>query len=598
MIMKLFILFILFNFYLVSIGFSNSGYSQTTSDYEISFASFAPLNTDLFVADADGSNPRPVLAHPNSDYNASFSRDGKWLVFTSERNGSADLYRVHADGSGLERLTNDLAFDDQGALSPDGKTLAFVSSRSGQADIWVLNIRTKKLQNLTNHLAGDFRPAWSPDGQWLAFSSDRNSQKPKGFGGFETTHSAEIYVMRMDGTNLRRITQTQTFAGSPKWSPDGKQLSFYETEIKEVNNITSARRLRGMTQIMVVDLQSGERRALTMGAGEKWSPHWLAPDRVAYVSGGPEGGIDFTNGTVAGRRGEFSSPSWSADGRQMVFHRDVDHAWPPFQKWFSRDPQFQLLRSGIFMSASPTGERLLCNDKTAGALHNSILVMKSDGTQRSVLFTDPVKSTLGPVWSPQGDRIAFGFGKFFQTVSGPAIADIAIIRSDGTGLQLLTKGDGNYGFPSWSPDGRNIVYRAADKGRKGLFILNSETGETKPLTNNSNDNFPSWSPAGEVITFTSNRDGDYEIYSIKSDGTGLKRLTNSPGNDAHCIWSPDGKWIAFSSARGGFKDESALHPYNPQPYGELYVIRADGTDARQLTDNTYEEATPNWIPRR
>src|SRR5262245_19119014 len=86
------------------------------SEYALAFASFAPLNTDIFVADTDGGNARPLLPHPNLDYDASFSRDGRWVVFTSERHGSADIYRVKTDGSGLARLTDDPAFDDQGAL--------------------------------------------------------------------------------------------------------------------------------------------------------------------------------------------------------------------------------------------------------------------------------------------------------------------------------------------------------------------------------------------------------------------------------------------------------------------------------------------------
>ncbi len=104
--------------------------------YTIAFASFAPLNTDIFVADANGRDPKP--------HNASFSSDGKWIVFTSQREGTADIYRVHPDGSGLKRLVADPAFDDQGSLSPNGKFLAFVSSRSGQADIWVLELATRK----------------------------------------------------------------------------------------------------------------------------------------------------------------------------------------------------------------------------------------------------------------------------------------------------------------------------------------------------------------------------------------------------------------------------------------------------------------------
>ncbi len=84
--------------------------AETEPSYTIAFASFGPQNTDIFVADADGKNPKPLVPHAENDYNASFSADGKWIVFTSHRNGSADIYRVHPDGSGLERLTDDPAF--------------------------------------------------------------------------------------------------------------------------------------------------------------------------------------------------------------------------------------------------------------------------------------------------------------------------------------------------------------------------------------------------------------------------------------------------------------------------------------------------------
>src|SRR5215469_3172901 len=94
-----------------------------------------PSESTLFIAKADGSDEHPLLPNSGFDYNASFSADGKWVIFTSERGGSADIYRVHPDVSGLERLTDNPAYDYQGTLSPDGKRLAFVSSRdSGSAD--------------------------------------------------------------------------------------------------------------------------------------------------------------------------------------------------------------------------------------------------------------------------------------------------------------------------------------------------------------------------------------------------------------------------------------------------------------------------------
>ncbi len=200
--------------------------------YGIAFASFAPLNTDVVIADGDGSNAKPLIAHPDLDYNPSFSPDGGWVVFTSTRHGNADLYRVRPSGEGLERLTDDSAFDDQAVISPDGRYLAFVSSRSGQADIWILELGTGAARNLTNHPAGDFRPSWSPDGQWIAFSSDRDSRRP--MFTFAVLHSTEIFVVRADGSDLRRVTSRNAAAGSPSWSQDGKRLVFYEAEIADV----------------------------------------------------------------------------------------------------------------------------------------------------------------------------------------------------------------------------------------------------------------------------------------------------------------------------------------------------------------------------
>ena len=105
--------------------------SVATAEYQIAFGGFAPIDADVFIADANGGNARVLAPHPAIDQNASFSRDGQWVVFTSWRAGSADLYRVRSDGTGLERLTSDSSFDDQGAMSPDGEWIAFASDRGG-----------------------------------------------------------------------------------------------------------------------------------------------------------------------------------------------------------------------------------------------------------------------------------------------------------------------------------------------------------------------------------------------------------------------------------------------------------------------------------
>src|SRR6185295_11941970 len=85
-----------------------------------------PSKMELYIANADGSGEHRLLPDSKGlDYDPSFSRDGQWIVFTSERDiegsGQADIYRVHPNGTGLERLTSDTTMEDAGSLSPDGK---------------------------------------------------------------------------------------------------------------------------------------------------------------------------------------------------------------------------------------------------------------------------------------------------------------------------------------------------------------------------------------------------------------------------------------------------------------------------------------------
>ena len=191
---------------------------------------WSPTRSELYIADADGRNARKLVAGLELDYNASFSADGAWVVFTSERHGSSDIFRVRTNGMGLERLTDDPAFDDQGALSPDGTSLAFVSTRdTGSTDIYLLDLKTRRTRNLTNSPGGDYRPSWSPDGRRIAFSSDRGTALARSRGNWEQVQAASVYVMGATAGISASCRQARASSpGSPKWSPDGTRVVFYE----------------------------------------------------------------------------------------------------------------------------------------------------------------------------------------------------------------------------------------------------------------------------------------------------------------------------------------------------------------------------------
>ncbi|HEV8715361.1 MAG TPA: hypothetical protein VGX03_21340, partial [Candidatus Binatia bacterium] len=197
-------------------------------------------------------------------------------------------------------------------------------------------------------------------------------------------------------------------------------------------------------------------------------------------------------------------------------------------------------------------------------------------------------------WSPRGDLIAFTRGRVFA--GGNTDNEVYVVQPDGSNARNMTQHPANDALPSWSPDGKRLVFRSTRDGDKELSVINVDgTGLTRLTTAPGTDTFPHWSPLGDRIVFASDRTGDFEIYTVRPDGSDVRQLTRSPGLDMHPVWSPDGKWICFASQRGGLKDEHPLTG-NPQPYGDLYLMRPDGSEVQALTDNQFEDGTPGWAP--
>ena len=562
---------------------------------------WSPTESVLFVADTDGANPRKLVAGSERDYNASFSFDDEWVVFTSERHGSSDIFRVRADGRGLERLTHHPAFDDQAALSPDGRALAFVSTRdAGSTDIHVLDVRTGEVRNLTDTPGGDYRPSWSPDGSMLAFSSERGKPPRMAAGRWEHIHEPSVYVMQADGGGVRRLTADGQLAGSPRWSADGRRVVFYELAVEDSFR---ARGLGGQarveSRIVSVDVDTGERTEHASGPGLKLSPQFVAADRVGWLAkSGPAAALAFSDGGK-GATGDIGNPSWSHDGRRVVYQQGpiatIARPRAPGEVLAGRDPGFDLRYASGFPAVSPDGRRLVVSERTGRGRpddRTGLAVWGTDGGDPRRIFRGD-GSVMSPQWSSDGEWIVFGAGGYFgarRTRPGR----VMVVRPDGSDPRAVTEGPLNAGFPSFSPDGGEVVYRVWGDSAEGLRIVDLADGSVRTLTTGY-DNFPAWSPAGDLIVFSRLADGDFDIFSIRPDGTDLRRLTTTPGGDSHPAFSPDGAHILFSSSRYGFKDEAPMHDI-PQPYGELFIMRADGSEQRALTDNRWEEGTPAWVP--
>jgi Tol biopolymer transport system component len=93
--------------------------------------------------------------------------------------------------------------------------------------------------------------------------------------------------------------------------------------------------------------------------------------------------------------------------------------------------------------------------------------------------------------------------------------------------------------------------------------------------------------------FSSNRDGDFHLWLIKPDGAGRRKLFGGARHN-HPHFSPDGQWVVFASGYAGTSVEAVAWPRTDEPFGELFVLRLDGTGLQRLTHNGSSEGTPDW----
>ncbi len=186
--------------------FNRFGYGDLSTNTKIAFDPDRDANREIYVMNADGTNPVNLTNNPAEDNRSSWSPDGMKIAFCSFRDSNFEIYVMNADGTNPVNLTNNTAFDCDPSWSPDGTKMAFRSDRDGNFEIYVMNADGTKQTRLTNNTARDEGPFWSPDGTKIAFYSTRDGL-------------AEIYAMNADGTNPVNLTNNTATDASASWSP-------------------------------------------------------------------------------------------------------------------------------------------------------------------------------------------------------------------------------------------------------------------------------------------------------------------------------------------------------------------------------------------
>jgi Tol biopolymer transport system component len=597
----------------------------------IVYTTLRPPNLDIYLFDGRGHSPRPLTLDAALDYNAVFSPDGRWVVFTSERAGNADLYALDLEEEKPPvPITRHEALDDAASFSPNGERLAFVSTRDGDADIFVMPFapddRTAESRavNLTRRPGGDFQPAFSPDGGRIAYSRQGNrwsslsSERPV----FDIS-VVDLYVMDADGSNARQVSRRTeglemgpgtaygSVAGSPVWA-DEELLYYY--------SVTAAgREIRRMRA-------DGSEDARIVSEG--LSPALAPGGRIAFSRPQPREGMDAGDLLRTGRifsvttqgaeiREEsdearaYFAPHFDLGSGRMVAHGtamteghvgDLGDGYlfaPPGARGVVRLPDRVLAVHGVhgfFPALSPEGDVISTILELAGEPF-PLTRCAPDGSELATIFESESGIPWGVAVAREAGWLVVAIGPLFAP--GEADVDVWRMGLDGADATNLTAElPGNHALPHVSADGGRIVFRTGGDGGGQVYAMGPDGAGRRRLTaEDAIETMPALTSDGEWVVFSTDRAIGRKLWIQRVDGTEGRWLEPDrleiPDTSMHARFSPDGAWVVFTSDRGGYNDEWPLTPW-PQPYGDLWAVPVAGGPAVRLTHNKWEDGPGDW----
>jgi len=181
--------------------------------------------SNVYVLPIEGGKPRRITASGPS-YLHGWSPDGKFVIYTGQRNGEFDIYKMSITGGDETRLTNTPGLDDGSEYSPDGRYIYFNSTRTGTMQIWRMKPDGTNQQQITNDAYNNWFPHVSPNGQWICFLSFSKDVAP---GDHPFYKQVYLRLMPIPGGQARVVAYVYGGQGTinvPSWSPDSKRVAF------------------------------------------------------------------------------------------------------------------------------------------------------------------------------------------------------------------------------------------------------------------------------------------------------------------------------------------------------------------------------------
>nr|BCB97520.1 hypothetical protein [Shewanella vesiculosa] len=476
-----------------------------------------------------------VKWHVNAPENAPLSKidinvtEGTWMNINVSPDGEhivfdllGDIYQIPIAGGEAKPLAQGIAWQMQPVYSPDGKYIAFTSDEDGGDNIWIMNADGTNPHAITTET---FRllnsPAWSPDSQYLVAR--------KHFTGTRSLGAGEVWMFHVaggEGVKLTERPNEQKDLGEPAYSPDGRYIYFSQDATPGKTFHYSKDSVKGIYKIKRYDTQTGDIEVLIEGTGGAIRPT-PSPDgkTLAYI-----------------KRDGFQSTLYSLDltsGEENKLYDKLD-----------RDMQETWAIHGVYPTMSWTKDN------------------------KHIVFWAKGKINKLDVDSKQVTDIPFSVNT--QRDIQPSVRFTQNLDKDEFDVKMLR-------MAQVSPDGEKVVFEALGK----IWIRDIKDGKHKRLTrldDDINELFPQWSRDGKDIVFTTWNDQQQGTVSVVSARGGkAKVLTNEPGKYVEPTFSPNGEYIVYRKARGGY-----MTPRTWSQEPGLYKVDIKGKQSTKLTASGHQ----------
>ena len=513
------------------------------------------------------------------NFHPRISPDGTLIAFISDRKGQANLWVMNADGSNPKAVFTDPVLQaGQPAWSPDGRYIYVQrpGSRSGPGGIWMyhkdggagVEIVSAKGQS------GAEWPSPSADGRYLYYQVSTNVMSVAGFGGRVDALAGQAQVRRFDlktgeiaaissGEHSQQVQSSSGGMAAPEVSPDGKWLAFGR-RIADGTISWKGHQFGPRTALWLRNLTNGQERLLVDPIeldmvetfkvtrplpGYSWSRDGKT---IVVAQGGKLVRVDVASGAVAPI--PFTAKVHRTISEQANTQGRLTD--DPFNVKFAR-----------WQTASPDGKRLVFQ-----ALGRLWIMTLPGGTPARLTPESFLPFEYAPAWSPDGQWVAF------TSWDDSAGGQLWKIRAAGGAAEQLTRAAGEYVHPAWSPDGSELVVaRGAGETGHGRGLLwnawfdlvrvPAAGGEATPVVKvtlssdgSSGAAFnairsqivrPTWLADGRIYyphaQYNATGGGETTLYSIRPDGLDRQAHLTFPYAD-EVSPSPDGRWVTFQES--------------------------------------------------